>query len=68
MNLTILISISESFSLFSVVTFPNMECGTTLSVEPKSSGLCLTAEECTEAGGVPEGNCASGFGICCFIR
>ena len=32
------------------------------------SGLCLTTEECTESGGKPEGNCASGFGVCCFIR
>jgi len=29
-------------------------------------GLCITAEECTDQGGTASGNCASGFGVCCF--
>jgi len=61
---------SKSFSLFSLVSFPNEECATTmrtLTTGAPVSGLCLTTEECTESGGKPEGNCASGFGVCCFI-
>jgi len=61
---------SKSFSLFSLVSFPNEECATTmrtLITGAPVSGLCLTTEECTESGGKPEGNCASGFGVCCFI-
>merc|ERR1712203_365099 len=29
-------------------------------------GICITTEECTEKGGTASGNCASGFGVCCF--
>jgi len=55
----------KAFSLFSVLSFPNQECTTTLT--PLTTGLCLAANECTAAGGEPHGNCASGFGVCCFI-
>jgi len=61
---------TRSFSLFSLVSFPNEECATTmttLTTGAPVSGLCLTTEECTASGGKPEGNCASGFGVCCFI-
>lgn len=54
----------KAFSLFSVVTFPNDECTTTM--DPTMRGLCITAEECTDQGGTASGNCASGFGVCCF--
>jgi len=55
---------SKSFSLFSVVTFPNDECTTTM--DSSMNGICKTQEECTENGGSVSGNCASGFGVCCF--
>ena len=30
-------------------------------------GICITAEECdAQEGGSAAGNCASGFGVCCF--
>jgi len=54
----------KAFSLFSVVTFPNDECTTVM--DPTMRGLCITAEECTDQGGTASGNCASGFGVCCF--
>merc|ERR1712156_1327002 len=54
----------KSFSLFSVVSFPNDECTTTM--DPTMQGICKTTEECTEDGGTASGNCASGFGVCCF--
>lgn len=54
----------RAFSLFSVVTFPNDECTTTM--DPTMRGLCITSEECTDQGGTASGNCASGFGVCCF--
>jgi len=54
----------KSFSLFSVVSFPNDECTTTM--DPTMQGICKTVEECTEDGGEASGNCASGFGVCCF--
>ena len=60
---------AEGFSLFSVVTFPNAEC-TTNSV-PARTGICVTAEECSSSGDVTamaDGNCASGFGVCCMRR
>jgi len=55
---------AKAFSLFSVVTFPNDECTTVM--DPTMRGLCITAEECTNQDGTASGNCASGFGVCCF--
>merc|ERR1711979_33849 len=49
----------KAFSLFSVVTFPNKEC--TSQMTPPMNGICVTADECQNAG-----NCASGFGVCCL--
>lgn len=49
--------------IFQVVRFPNDVCtGTT------RNGTCFTAEECSSKGGVNEGSCASGFGVCCVIK
>merc|ERR1719418_172322 len=35
-------------------------------MDPTMRGLCITTEECTDQGGTASGNCASGFGVCCF--
>jgi len=59
----------KAFSLFSVVTFPNKECTTLMT--PAMSGVCVTSEECQNSGNTiatASGNCASGFGVCCFRR
>jgi len=56
---------AKAFSLFSVVTFRNVECTTVM--DSSMSGVCKTEEQCTENGGAVSGNCASGFGVCCFI-
>merc|ERR1712109_441407 len=59
----------KAFSLFSVVTFPNVECTTTMT--PAMKGTCVTQEECQNTGNTvatASGNCASGFGVCCFRR
>merc|ERR1712027_191780 len=59
----------KAFSLFSVVTFPNAEC--TTDTTPAMTGICVTAEECSNDGDViaqAQGNCASGFGVCCMKR
>jgi len=58
----------KSFSLFSVVQFDNVECTTTIDLAPDTFGTCLTSTECGDRGGVNRGNCASGFGVCCFVR
>jgi len=52
------------FSLFAVVTFPNDECTTVTDSTMK--GTCLSSTECTDMGGTADGNCASGFGVCCM--
>jgi hypothetical protein len=56
----------KSFSLFSVVTFPNSEC--TTAMDAAMQGVCQTGEECRDKGGTWSGNCASGFGVCCFYK
>merc|ERR1711990_1402247 len=55
----------KQLSLFSVVQFPNDEC--TSSSSTTTMGTCLTASECTTAGGSAAGNCAAGFGVCCVV-
>eukprot|EP00095_Tigriopus_kingsejongensis_P000991 maker-scaffold39_size501901-snap-gene-4.18 protein:Tk00991 transcript:maker-scaffold39_size501901-snap-gene-4.18-mRNA-1 annotation:"PREDICTED: hypothetical protein LOC100646249" len=53
------------FSLFNVVRFKNEGCRAASG--NGFMGTCFTADECNRCGGVPDGNCASGFGICCVI-
>ena len=55
----------KAISFFSVVSFPNDECP--LKTDTVSKGICMTSSECSEAGGRMDGNCASGFGTCCFL-
>jgi len=55
---------AKSFSLFSVVSFPNDECQTIM--DAAMTGICVTTEECDDRSGTASGNCASGFGVCCF--
>jgi len=54
------------FSLFSVVTFPNDQCTAKSSTSSATQyGTCLSNTECSNNGGTIDGNCASGFGVCC---
>jgi len=53
------------FSLFSIVQFPNSACTSTSSTY--SNGTCLTSSECSSKSGSAQGNCASGFGVCCVF-
>lgn len=53
-------------SILSVVSFPNAQC--TSGSDDFTFGTCLSATECGEAGGTKDGNCASGFGVCCVIK
>merc|ERR1712086_752307 len=55
----------RTFSLFSIVQFPNEVC--TSSSSTTTYGTCYTASECSSAGGTADGNCAAGFGVCCVI-
>ena len=55
----------EAFSLFNIVSFPNEECTTKSTNEPK--GTCMTLDECNGQGGTSSANCASGFGVCCYF-
>ena len=58
--------ISELFSLFSVVTFPNNQCtGSSSTSSTPVYGTCYSSTECTNKGGTVDGNCAAGFGVCC---
>ena len=54
------------FNDSSVVSFKNEECTTTMSTA--MNGLCVSSEDCTETSGTASGNCASGFGVCCFHK
>merc|ERR1712004_490835 len=52
------------FSLFSVVTFQNLDCK---SQDGGRNGTCFTSTECGDKGGKQSGTCASGFGVCCIF-
>ncbi|XP_059083874.1 uncharacterized protein LOC131881118 isoform X2 [Tigriopus californicus] len=64
-------------SLFSVVTFGNVACQSSLtyttntiggvSVQRTRNGTCFTESECSSLGGNAQGACASGFGVCCVF-
>merc|ERR1711892_1355482 len=51
--------------LIQVITFPNDPCtGSSTSL----LGTCFTPPECNaKTGALADGNCASGFGVCCVI-
>jgi len=61
---------SKMFSLFSVVTFPNQQCtGSSSTASQTTLGTCYSASECNSKSGTADGNCASGFGVCCtFLK
>merc|ERR1712241_1395019 len=61
----------RSLSLFSIVNFPNDECVTQIGSKTATgavAGTCVASSECTSDGGVADGNCADGFGVCCVYR
>lgn len=55
----------ETFSLFSIVQFPNYKC--TAASSSATVGTCFTSSECSGKAGNADGNCAAGFGVCCVI-
>jgi len=60
--------LGKHFSLFSVVTFGNEECTSSTSVAGGATqGTCYSSTECSDKNGMAQGNCASGFGVCCVF-
>jgi len=60
--------LAKHFSLFSVVTFGNEECTSGTSITGgATAGTCYSSTECSDKKGMPSGNCASGFGVCCVF-
>merc|ERR1711962_317403 len=58
-----------TLGLFSVVNFRNDECpGVVGNVATGLLGTCVSADECSSANGIKQGNCAAGFGVCCIYR
>merc|ERR1739844_97934 len=56
---------SRQFSLFSIVTFRNDACSAVSTAG--LTGVCMTTTECSSTG-TSDGNCASGFGVCCITK
>ncbi|KAF0304047.1 hypothetical protein FJT64_002829 [Amphibalanus amphitrite] len=50
-------------SLLKLVRFTNFVCNATSG----SNGTCYTSAECSRLGGVEEGTCAQGYGVCCVV-
>ncbi|XP_059097630.1 uncharacterized protein LOC131891941 [Tigriopus californicus] len=53
------------FSLFNIVQFQNGACSAVTSLG--TTGTCLSAQECSAQEGTSDGNCGSGFGVCCIF-
>jgi len=49
-------------SIFQVVKFTNSLC-----TGSSKNGTCFTSQECDNLGGVQDGTCADGFGVCCTV-
>jgi len=47
--------------MFNVVRFPNMHC----DAGGNKNGTCYTKDECEQRGGINDGGCAEGYGVCC---
>ena len=62
---TLLTSILEQLSVFTVVAFPNEQCQ--VVSDKVTKGTCMTSTECSDFAGTKDGNCAGGFGVCCLI-
>lgn len=59
----------KQFSLFTIVSFPNDQCSAkSSSTTGIAYGTCLSSTECNSDGGTIDGNCASGFGVCCTFK
>ena len=52
------------FSIFTIVRFQNEPCLTS----SMNNGTCYTKTDCANRGGVAQGSCASGFGVCCYCK
>ena len=52
------------FSVFQIVKFKNEACTTNTG----EMGTCYTESECSDAGGMAAGDCASSFGTCCMCK
>lgn len=55
----------RDFSFLTIVTFKNEPC--TFVADTPNKGVCYPTSKCTELGGTSDGNCASGFGVCCKL-
>ena len=56
--------IPKFLNLITWVKFDNTECAATSG----DNGTCFTSNECSEIGGVADGTCATGFGVCCVLQ
>jgi len=53
---------APKLSIFQVVKFTNSHC-----TGSSKNGTCYTRQECDNVGGVQDGTCADGFGVCCTV-
>lgn len=49
--------------IFDLIKFPNDIC----DGQGYRNGTCYTSSECSEKGGVADGSCAEGYGVCCIF-
>ncbi|XP_059079510.1 uncharacterized protein LOC131877757 [Tigriopus californicus] len=57
--------LKKQFGLFNVIQFDNQPCQ--IASSNSVSGTCFSASDCQARSGLVDGNCASGFGVCCVF-
>ena len=61
----------NNFAPPKILYFYSSECVTQIGSKTATgavAGTCVASSECTSDGGVADGNCADGFGVCCVHK
>lgn len=59
---------SRFLNIFSVIDIPNEPCQSTMKPLRELNGTCYHPNDCNALGGTGMGECANGFGVCCFCK
>lgn len=57
---------SRFLNIFSIIDIPNTACQSSQKPLRELNGTCYHPKQCAKLGGLGNGKCADGFGVCCF--
>lgn len=59
---------SRFLNIFSIIDIPNTACQSSHKPLRELNGTCYHPNQCAKLGGLGNGKCADGFGVCCFCK